>query len=241
MQITDIAIQPISGGRSKLWIACGGELIYITLPLNKANPLYDSSSAYMHEGEIISSIIDMGTASKLPKFIKELTATVANLNGAGIRVEVDYQVDEKIGRTGYGNWITAQPFTYSPESVVRIGEKCTQFRYRLRLMTDTATTPPDVKGIVPSGHARGPFKLTWSFQIVVGEGRSPSGQKVDRDEFDRWLLDAARDPGRVTMTSTWKSLHNYDVIIAPPRMRGVSPQVQAKKEKDIYEFTLIEV
>lgn len=241
MRIRDIALQPISAARSKLWIDCGGELIYIKLPLNKANPLNDPVQSYQHEGVLVSSTIDMGTASKLPKFIKELTATVSNLNGAGIRVEVDYQLDQKIGKDGYANWITAQPFNFSPEDVVKIGEKCTQFRYRLRLQTDSDLIPPDIKGIIPSGHARGPFKLVWNFQIVVGEGRSPSGQKVDRDEFDRWLLDAARDPGRVTMTSVWKSLHNYDVVIAPPRLRGISPQIQAKKEKDIYEFTLIEV
>ena len=241
MRVRDVAIQPISGSRAKLWIDCGGDLIYITLPLNKANPLYDPSAAYQHEGVLVSSTIDMGTASKLPKFIKELTATVANLNGRNIRVEVDYQLDDQIGKDGYSNWITAQPFNYSPEDTIKIGEKCTQFRYRLRLLTDTATTPPDVRGIVPSGHARGPFKLIWNFQIVIGDGRSPSGQKVDRDEFDRWLLDCARDPGRVTMTSIWKSLHNYDVVIAPPRLRGISPGIQAKKEKDVYEFTLIEV
>ncbi len=239
MRIRDVALQPISGARSKLWIDCGGEMIYITLPLNKANPLYDPSAAYMHEGYLVSSTIDMGTASKLPKFIKELTATAANLNGAGVRVEVDYQVDQKIGLSGYNNWITAQPFTYSPEDTIPIGEPCTQFRYRLRLQTDTATTPPDVKGIVPSGHARGAFKWTWNFTVTTGGGKGRN--KVDRDEFDAWLTEAGRTPGRIKMTSTWHSLHNYDVVIAPPRMRAIRPPTKNKQELDSYSFTLIEV
>lgn len=239
MRIRDIALQPISGSRSKLWIDCGGEMIYITLPLNKANPIYDPSQAYMHEGYLVSSTIDMGTASKLPKYIKELTATAANLNGTGIRVEVDYQTDEKIGEDGYNNWITAQPFTYIPEDTVQIGASCTQFRYRLRLMTDTATTPPDVKGIVPSGHARAPFKWTWTFAIQTGGGKGKG--KVDRDEFDAWLTDAGRTPGRIRMTSRWHSLHNFDVVIAPPRMRAIRPPTKNKQELDTYQFTLIEV
>lgn len=237
MRIRDIALQPVSGSRSKLWIDCGGELIYITLPLNKANPLNDPSSAYMHEGYITSATIDMGTASKLPKYIKELTATSANLNGGGIRVEVDYQFDDMIGKDGYANWITAQPFTNSPEDTVELGIACTQFRYRLRLITDTATTPTDIKGIVPSGHARSTFKWTWTFSIQVGSGRD----KINRDEFDRWLSDAGRTPGRIRMTSIYPSMHNFDVVIAPPRTRIIRPPASTKNELDTYQVTLIEV
>ena len=239
MRIRDVALQPISGSASKLWIDCGGELIYITLPLNKANPLYDPTQCYMHEGVITSSTIDMGTASNLPKFIKELTMTAKNLNGAGIRVEVDYQLDERIGEDGYANWINLQPFTHSPEDTVDVGAACTQFRYRLRLQTDDATVPPDVVGIVPSGHARGMFKWTWTFTVQVG-GSSKRGS-IDRDEFDRWLTDAGRHPGRIRMTSTWTSLHNYDVVLAPPRMRAIRPPSRNRDEQDTYSFTLIEV
>lgn len=235
LRITDVALQPISGARSKLWFDCGGDLIYITLPLNKANPLYDSSAAYEHEGYVVSSTIDMGTASNLPKYIKALTATVNNLNGAGIRVEADYQVDQKIGETGYNNWISIQPFMYSPEHTVEVRVKCTQFRYRLRLLTDTATTPPDVKGIVPSGHARGAFKWTWTFTVSTAEN------KMNSAEFDKWLSEAGREPGGIFMTSSWTSLHGYDVILAPPRMRSISKSSRGRQEEGLYQFTLMEV
>jgi len=235
MRIRDVALQPIADSRSKLWIDCGGEMIYITLPLNKANPLYDDEISYMHEGYVVSSTIDMGTASNLPKYIKALTATVNNLNGAGIRVEVDYQVDHKIGKTGYNNWINLQPFAYSPESTVDVRARCTQFRYRLRLQTDTSTTPPDVKGIVPSGHARGGFKWVWNFQVSTAEN------KINRDEFDRWLADAGRQPGGIHMTSSWASLHDFDVILAPPRMRALTRPSRGRQEQDLYQFTLLEV
>lgn len=235
MRIRDVALQPITGARSKLWIDCGGEMIYITLPLNKANPLYDPSQAYQHEGHIISSTIDMGTASNLPKYIKALTATVNNLNGGGIRVEADYQVDQKIGEDGYNNWTALQPFMYSPEHTIEVRAKCTQFRYRLRLLTDTATTPPDVKGIVPSGHARGAFKWTWTFTVSTAEN------KMKSEEFDRWLSEAGREPGGIYMTSSWTSLHGYDVILAPPRMRSISKPSRGRQEEGLYQFTLMEV
>ena len=106
-------------------------------------------------------------------------------------------------------------------------------------MTDTAITPPDVKGIVPSGHARGPIKQTWTFTVTTGGGKGKG--KVDRDEFEKWLLEAARTPGRVRMTSSWKVLHNYDVVLAPPRMRAISRPTKNKQELGTYQFTLIEV
>ena len=235
MRVRDIAIQPISGARTKLWIDCGGELIYITLPLNKANPLYDPGMNYMHEGFIVSSTIDMGAASELPKYIKALSATVNNLNGAGIRVEAEYQIDQRIGDDGYANWINLQPFIYSPKSTIPVRTKCMQFRYRLRLMTDDADVPPDVKGIVPTGHARGGFKWVWTFVISTDQN------KIDRDEFDRWLSDAGREPGGVMMTSTWKSLDSYEVVLAPPRMRAMTKPERNQQEEDIYQFTLLEV
>jgi hypothetical protein len=241
MRIRDIAIQVIASSRNVLWIDCGGDLVYITLPLSKANPLYDTSMNYMHEGFITSATIDMGTASKLPKFIRDLTATTANLNGRGIRVECDYQVDDRIGKDGYANWTTINPFLKSPEDVAPIGESnLTQFRYRLRPMTDDSDIPADVKGIVPSGFARGPFRQMWNVSVITGESTAPSGKKVDRDDLDRWLLDSARYPGRVMMTSTWKSLHGYYIIVPPPRMTGITEPGRGKPEKDIYSLTLIE-
>ena len=113
----------------------------------------------MHEGVITSSTIDMGTASNLPKFIKELTMTAKNLNGAGIRVEVDYQLDERIGEDGYANWINLELFTHSPEDTVDVGAACTQFRYRLRFADRRCHSPARCSGYCAKWTRKGMFKV----------------------------------------------------------------------------------
>ena len=88
-RIRDVFIQTVSGGRNRLWIDHGGDSIYIEMPYLKGNPLDDTGMSYMHESVVESAIIDMGTASKLPKYIKELTVTADNLDGYGKRIELD--------------------------------------------------------------------------------------------------------------------------------------------------------
>lgn len=239
LQIKDVAIQPRTDKAARLWIDCGGDLVYITLPKDKIRPIDDSAALYMHEGVVVSSTIDMGAASKLPKFIRDLTLTSENLNGQGIRVEVDYQIDDKIGSN---DWIQAGAFLSSPEDTARIyvGE-LTQFRYRLRMITDDALTPPIVKGVVPSGYARSPFRWVWSIRIVVGDTTAPGGAKVNRDDLEAWLTEASRTPGRIFMTSKWPVLNGYFVIVGTPTTNPISIPAIGLGEKDIYSMTLVEV
>ena len=160
LRIRDLALQPVDGARTRLHVDMGVDTVWMELALNKANPVNDDDLKHHHEFEMISSTIDMGTASKLPKYISELTLTSKNLNGAGIRVEAYYQIDENIDTD---NWIPLKPFLKSPEQTVRVDRgDLTQFRWRIVGMTDDADNPPYIKGIVPNGFARTSFKLLWN-------------------------------------------------------------------------------
>ncbi len=247
LRIRDLAIQVVAGSRPRLWIDCGGDLIYMDLPLNKANPLYDTTINYYHEGVLTSSTIDMGTASRLPKFIRDITATTANLNGGGIRIELDYQLDQKCGLDGIANWTTApDAFLNSPEDLVEIFRSATQFRYRLRLMTNDSDVPPDLKSILPSGYARTPYRLTWSMRIAIGQSQASEGLEPKADDFDAWLMDAAREPGRITMTSKWRNLHGMrpegrKVVISPATAFPISAMQENQQEETVYTLTVLEV
>lgn len=222
LRVRDVAIQPISGARAKLWIDCGGDLIYVILPLNKARPIDDTSSMYMHEGVLYSSTIDAGAASKLPKLIKSLTATTKNLNGSGIRIECEYQVDDDIGKDGFANWIRVQPFLISPEDTVAINAaNITQFRYRLRLLTNSNTAPPDLKGIVPNGLARGTARPVYALR-VKGDKITVGGKTSDPDSLLAYLIEAQQNPGTVLMTSTNPLFHNKYVEVALQRIQPVT-------------------
>jgi hypothetical protein len=235
IRIRDIAIQPVaSPNRTRLWIDCGVDTVYMELPLNKANPLYDAGCRYHHEFSVTSSTIDMGTASKLSKFINALTATTKNLDGSGIRVEADVQFDQNVGLDGIENWISLGAFLKSPEDTVRVNRgDITQFRYRLRAMTDDSSKPPDISGVVPTGFARSDFRIVWNMRIVTGKGAT------DADKLDDWLLEAASFPGRVHMTSKWRHLHDYYVIVAPPSSSPLRIGKRNRDETGVYSISLM--
>lgn len=234
-RIRDVAIQTVSGARNRLWFDIGGDSAWVDLPLNKANPLYDPAAKYMHEFVVESTELDMGTASKLPKFISELTMTSKNLNGAGIKVNVDYQVDEDIGETGYSGWTpTKSLFLKSPEDTVSLNlSNIRKFAYRLRGHTNNKLVPPEIRGIVPSGFARAEarkiFKI--SAKVKVGQKGIPAGQVV------RWLEEAASGAYIIHMNSTFDQLDDYDVILAPP---SIYP-IRATPETDVVTFSLLAV
>lgn len=239
-RIREIKMQPCDGTRNRLWWDCGGDLMYQIWPNGKANPLYDESVAYMHESTIESAAIDMGTASKLPKFIGSLVAFTKNLK-AGVSVGVSYQVDDDVGTN---TWTEAGAFTQSPEDEIQINaENVGRFSYRLILNTDDENTPPDVQGVIPSGFARSPYRLIWNLRIKTGIGFTKQGTKaISQEDLLSWLYDAARYPGRIKMTSkTYKQLNDKRIVVVPPQFNPTSGSSPGKEEKGVLDLKLIEV
>jgi len=212
-RIRDVEIQVVSGGRNRLWYDCGGDSCYIEMPFNKANPLYDSEAKYMHEAVLESSVIDMGTASKLPKYIKEMTLTSNNLDGQGKRVYLDYKTDND------EKWTLAQPFILSPEDTVDINESnIRRFQYRLRIQTDDQLVPPDITGIVPNGFARSPMRKTFILEADV-RNVTVNGKPQKAADVINWLEEASESAFPIVMESKYGQLDGYwNVIIAPPNI-----------------------
>lgn len=230
-RIRDVFIQPVSGGRNRLWYDCAGSSVFIELPFNKGNPLNDSGAKYMHESVIESSEIDMGAASKLPKFIKDMTLTSKNLNGDGIYVDLEYQLDEKIGTD---EWISAGKFLNSPEDTLNISEgNLRKFAYRLILHTDDQLVPPDIRGIVPNGFAR-----SQSFRILectaTIKDTTVNGKIQKADETINWLEEAAQGAFLVHVSSTYPQYDDFDAILAPP---SIYP-IKQNPETDTVTFML---
>lgn len=210
-QIRDVAIQTVNQGRNRLWYDCGGDLVYVELPFNKGNPLYDTGAKYMHESSVESSVIDMGTASKLPKFIKEVTLTSDNLNNAGINVAFDYKVDDDTA------WTLKGTFLQSPEDTLNVNEpNIRRFQYRLRLNTDNQLVPPDITGFVPTGFARSQQRKIFSFECKVRNVQVNGKPQLAKDVIN-WLEEVAESAYVITMHSKYEGLNDYyNLIIAPP-------------------------
>ena len=213
-QIRDVAIQVVSAARNRLWFDHLGTSIFIELPLNKGNPLFDSSAKYMHEFVLESSEIDMGTASKLPKFIKEMTLTSKNLGG-GIKVYFDYQLDEDIGGA---TWIEGGVFTQSPEDTIQLNiGNVRRFAYRLRGYTDNQLTPPIIRGIVPNGFARSPMRRILECTARVKD-TTINGKAIKARDVVTWLEEAAESAYLIRVNSSFEQLDDFDCILAPPNI-----------------------
>lgn len=234
--VTRVTIQPCQGTRNRTWIHCGDVFVFQEMPYLKSSPRLDSGVRYMHEAVIESSAIDMGTASGLPKFIKELTVFSKNL-GVGQTIAVDYQVDDDVHTS---SWTQATELHTSPESTAFLGlENIRKFAYRLRIHSSDNTVPVEILGVVPNGYARVPFKMMWTLRCRA-DNVITNGKYAKPDELMRWLLDNARYPGRIEMTSQYELAHKYFVIVHPPRMFPYKPGFAGQPEESVFTIALEE-
>jgi len=229
--IRNIKWQPVPGMNPKLWINIGGEMVYQEWPKDTLNPLRDANVNFQHEFEMISSTIDMG-ASQLPKFIEELSLISANEDN--IRIEMDYQVDEKVGST---SWITAGEFHSVPEDVVRINEgNRRRVRYRLRALTEDAQTPPVVDATVLKGAARIPEKRQYSWRSSLNRDAVDYQGNVDMTptQIVERLRSMASNMDKLTLRSRDKIMDNITVFLEPDVLnREIIDQVSGQMEATI--------
>ena len=238
MRVRMVKVQTCPGTRNRLWTQCGDMVIFQELPFKKSAPRLDSGARYQHEAVLVSSVIDMGTASAMPKLIKNITATVKNLNTRGKEVYLDIQTDDDCFTD---NWTPYGVMSESPESTLFLGLNCNRFAYRLRICTNDNTIPVDIEGVVPNGYARTPYRLVFSMQIQAGGIYTRRGKSATAGELTRWLLDQARTAGYVNMTSVFEMAHGWKVIIHPPRTFPISPKKGNSPEAANMTLTLTEV
>lgn len=236
LRIRMVKIQPCPETRNRTWIDMGGDLVFQEMPFKKGTPRLDSGCRFMHEAVIESATIDMGTASGLPKFIKELVVSCDNL-GNGNEIHVDYQVDDDVHTD---RWIEATTLYESPESSAFLGlSNVRKFAYRLRVLSSDNTVPVDIRGVVPNGYARAPYKMIWTLRCRA-DNITARGRLVKPDILMRWLLDNARFPGRIQMKSQYQLAHDFYVIVHPPRMFPYKPAQNGQAEESIFTIVLEE-
>lgn len=212
-RVRDVAVQFTEGGNPRVWIDAGGDWFYFDLPKDVASPLYDSTLSFQHEFVLVSSTFDDSTA-RLPKYVREFSISGSNFNGSTIRAELDYQVDENIG-TSY--WIHAGNLVKSPEDSIKLHlGNIRSFRFRIRALTDDASTPPIIDASVIDGFTRTPNRKIWNLRVVVGTRNSQGGSDKKAKDLLEWLSLASQYPGSVRMTSIFPELHNRRVIVSPP-------------------------
>jgi hypothetical protein len=215
MRVQNLKWDPHPGGSPRLWISCGGDLYYLTMPKNVVNPLRDPTITYQHEGVMEQAAIDMGVA-QLPKLFAELHAITKNTNSSGTEVVVEYQLDEDVGST---SWTNAGRIVLSPADVAKIrrGDKH-RIKLRFRLLTAIATTPTEVTAFILKAVARTPVKRQWRIRALTGTYQVTSLGLPDHapDDFYTWFQDAAVTTVPLHMHSVWEALDDIWVYAEAP-------------------------
>lgn len=244
LRVRAVKAQANPTARTIIWTQIGDDLVYQEMPLKKSRPLLDTGILYQHENIIDSATIDMGAASNLPKFIKSITVTANNLRGTGstnnLEIWLFYQTDDLCGTD---TWIKGGRLQESPESTVVLNlSNIRRFRYRMIMITDNASVPVDVEGVIPNGYARTPLKQMWTLRIKAGGiYQASSQQSVGSTKLWKWLMDNARFPYAVRMDSKYEEADGYMVIIHPPRSFPYKPPRPGVQGESYLSLTLEEV
>jgi hypothetical protein len=204
-------------GRHYLWTEVGGDLVYQVFPKNTLNPLRDASCEYSHESYLVSATIDLDVAL-LPKFFKALGVVSENLGSSGglRRVAVDYQMDSDVNTTF---WIALGAMAASPEDTKEINQgNKRQIRWRVRLLTEIATSPAKVRAVVMSGYAKVPPKRVWTMRIKLSTlARDTLGAPAtDPTELYKWLWQSSKEAGGIFMHTKFENADGIWVVVEPP-------------------------
>ena len=217
----NLFVQPQNGTTNplRLWISVGADLVYIDFPDESLNPLKDSGQEFVWESVIETSSMDMGAAS-LPKLFKELSIVSRSL-GTVANIGVDYQIDQDVGSTDDSKWIQATELYLSPRDNVplNLGNR-EKIRLRLRMMTNTKTTPVEIQATVLKGLARTPMKRQWNVRVRMGHLQRTRRGAQDHDPiaFYKWILKSAASAEAVLMEANDELMHNVFVFIESPSL-----------------------
>lgn len=222
--VRNVFPQALDDSLPYLWINSAGELRYQEYSLD---PLHESGFRFQHEAVLVSSTFDMGHTETY-KFFEELSADTENLNKGGINIGVDFQSGSEINSS---TWHPLSGFFVSPKDSTRILEgQTTKLRFRLRLNTNVAITPPVLNGTVLKGFEVVPAKRVWNLSVSASSILSGANH-VDPDVLYRWLRDAKNKAIRVKMTTVFPDLKTSDAIyvkVEPPTVTREFINRQAK-------------
>jgi hypothetical protein len=217
-RIRNLFVQPQNGSTNplRLWISVGADLVYIDFPDESLNPLKDSNQEFVWESVVETSAMDMGAAS-LPKLFKELSVVSKSL-GTVANIGADYQIDQDVGDS---DWIQATELYQSPRDNVplNLGNR-EKIRLRLRMMTNTSTTPVAISATVLKGLARTPMKRQWNVRVKMGHLQRTRRGAQDHDPiaFYKWILKSAQSAEAVLMEANDELMHNVYVFIESPSL-----------------------
>lgn len=222
LRIYDGIFQTIYGEKpDKLWLFVGGDVLWLAFPSMTVDPSKDPNVLFHWEGSVISSW-QYDNLFDVEKLWNSIKVFVDGVNKTGIRVEVDYQVDDEIGWTPLKKFVEETPMVEIPLSETSVNGK--RIRYRLRLMTNDKTKTPRVKTTVIEGVSKVPVKYSFSFGVRTTDDRKDlAGNKelLSAEEQYAIIDEWARNITRLKLRSVYERFDNVDVFIDPPQTNPI--------------------
>jgi len=176
-RIRSVYWQPVYGedATNFLWFECGGDLMFMELPLHSLNPSLDPNCLYAPESFVVHSRMDTGYA-ELEKYWDKIRVVSPALDGT---VYLDYHVNPPLSRHEYTN---AGSGTTSPSFNATIDQsrkRDIMVRTRISASDLDDTSENTVEAVVVDGVARVIPKRQWTIRC-----RLKYGQKTRRDEVE---------------------------------------------------------
>jgi hypothetical protein len=165
-----------------LWFECGGELMFMQMPLASLNPTQDTNLLYAPDSFVIHSRMDTGYA-ELEKYWDKIRCVTPAVDGT---IYLDYAIDP--GLAGYV-FTNAGSGTSSPSFTADV----LQSRKR-DIMVRTRITPSDlddtgentIEAIIVDGVARVTPKRQWTIRTKLADNQKNLYDQVEYDATTRY-------------------------------------------------------
>jgi len=220
------------GTRSQLWFDVNGELCYINYPLYAANPLNDANLTYQHYATLTTSTYDANEIN-LKKLISLLRV---NLSDKSSEVNIEFQKDSDLDTD---NWYSVGELNniQQNEFELKLG-KVKGIRFRFRIYTTTATTPPIITAYNVAGWIFNPLKYQWVSSFHVGEYQvTKDGNSDFKPDVIYSFLQNAHENGKVlTMRSVVPTMDDKQVLVSAPASH--KQWIRAESGKPTWEGTI---
>jgi len=214
-RLQSMYMQNNPGGRPRLWMSVGGELICQRWPKDTLNPRNDGGIHYQHEAVFQTGIIDMN-AVQLPKLFSRVHAISKNLASTQAVIYSEYQLDDDINTS---NWLPIGNFRRSPIDALNIrrGNKHA-IRLRFRGLTENSTIHSELHAIVLKAVARTPTRRQWTVRAITGDFQVDRQglDDSDPDEFYMWLQDVAVSAEPILQRAEWEAMDDIYVFAEHP-------------------------
>ena len=226
-QMQAMGFQVIPGTKpDRLYITCGGDIVYLPFPSETTNPLADTAFPYTHEGSLTFSKMYAGMQDA-QKFVKAIRLVTENLNAGHQEIILDYKVD------GAASWTELGTVDTSPVMELDFSEQFglagKELEFRARFYSDDASKTPILKVAIIDTITRVPNKFAYSMPFIISdEALNLRDQPEDMSAVDRIaLLDTWGSETMLYLRSVNPLLDNRLVFILPIDSRPLDASIHS--------------